>query len=209
MHTALWLEGAIADIFGCTSKDLSYLQLLCAAQDVPLDLLTEVRLSKLQEMCKNISAQIRSAGGMVYNSSRVSTIHQTQLTSKKSAPTTPPPSLGRRPSVPGPASSINKDYPVRVTADVPGRRRIVDCKYVVLAVPLYSLRKMEFLPAMPPQLAIPLSRRSEEHTSELQSLMRISYAVFCLKKKITQTTKLGLLIIKIKANICIDYSQIL
>src|SRR3546814_9785161 len=32
--------------------------------------------------------------------------------------------------------------------------------------------------------------RSEEHTSELQSLMRISYAVFCLKKKIkTQTNK--------------------
>src|SRR3546814_5347663 len=29
----------------------------------------------------------------------------------------------------------------------------------------------------------PISRRSEEHTSELQSLMRISYAVFCLKKK--------------------------
>src|SRR3546814_3495655 len=30
-------------------------------------------------------------------------------------------------------------------------------------------------------------RRSEEHTSELQSLMRISYAVFCLKKKIHLT----------------------
>src|SRR3546814_7553895 len=29
--------------------------------------------------------------------------------------------------------------------------------------------------------------RSEEHTSELQSLMRISYAVFCLKKKKTKT----------------------
>src|SRR3546814_9124770 len=29
--------------------------------------------------------------------------------------------------------------------------------------------------------------RSEEHTSELQSLMRISYAVFCLKKNITQS----------------------
>src|SRR3546814_6840111 len=29
--------------------------------------------------------------------------------------------------------------------------------------------------------------RSEEHTSELQSLMRISYAVFCLKKKTTTT----------------------
>src|SRR3546814_4996331 len=31
------------------------------------------------------------------------------------------------------------------------------------------------------------SGRSEEHTSELQSLMRISYAVFCLKKKKTDT----------------------
>src|SRR3546814_3455088 len=30
--------------------------------------------------------------------------------------------------------------------------------------------------------------RSEEHTSELQSLMRISYAVFCLKKKTIQTS---------------------
>src|SRR3546814_1886414 len=33
-----------------------------------------------------------------------------------------------------------------------------------------------------------ISDRSEEHTSELQSLMRISYAVFCLKKKNKQTT---------------------
>src|SRR3546814_7325153 len=32
-----------------------------------------------------------------------------------------------------------------------------------------------------------LNLRSEEHTSELQSLMRISYAVFCLKKKKTNT----------------------
>src|SRR3546814_7951264 len=32
--------------------------------------------------------------------------------------------------------------------------------------------------------------RSEEHTSELQSLMRISYAVFCLKKKNTQPTNM-------------------
>src|SRR3546814_2089244 len=31
------------------------------------------------------------------------------------------------------------------------------------------------------------ARRSEEHTSELQSLMRISYAVFCLKQKNTKT----------------------
>src|SRR3546814_5758630 len=34
-----------------------------------------------------------------------------------------------------------------------------------------------------------LLNRSEEHTSELQSLMRISYAVFCLKKKTTTHTK--------------------
>src|SRR3546814_4118132 len=38
-------------------------------------------------------------------------------------------------------------------------------------------------PAIPPQAGS--SKRSEEHTSELQSLMRISYAVFCLKKKHT------------------------
>src|SRR3546814_5453679 len=38
----------------------------------------------------------------------------------------------------------------------------------------------------PPRLRLapePFDPRSEEHTSELQSLMRISYAVFCLKKK--------------------------
>src|SRR3546814_2668179 len=39
------------------------------------------------------------------------------------------------------------------------------------------------------QLSIMETKRSEEHTSELQSLMRISYAVFCLTKKtINQTT---------------------
>src|SRR3546814_2608376 len=59
---------------------------------------------------------------------------------------------------------------------------------------------------LPDDLAHPLSRqqrpaaqlmigatgqglRSEEHTSELQSLMRISYAVFCLKKKKQQAAK--------------------
>src|SRR3546814_6239941 len=47
-----------------------------------------------------------------------------------------------------------------------------------------------------PRVGVPVDaatvgRRSEEHTSELQSLMRISYAVFCLKKKKQQkaTTK--------------------
>src|SRR3546814_4727027 len=53
-------------------------------------------------------------------------------------------------------------------------------------VPDAKLRPLlEVLPVAP--LSAPLRRlvewRSEEHTSELQSLMRISYAVFCLKKK--------------------------
>src|SRR3546814_7565137 len=39
----------------------------------------------------------------------------------------------------------------------------------------------KFRPAL--KLSTTFGTRSEEHTSELQSLMRISYAVFCLKKK--------------------------
>src|SRR3546814_4550993 len=38
-------------------------------------------------------------------------------------------------------------------------------------------------PRAEPGVAVPVEVRSEEHTSELQSLMRISYAVFCLKNK--------------------------
>src|SRR3546814_8219441 len=48
-------------------------------------------------------------------------------------------------------------------------------------------RAPAILPSVPGgsllSLQPPGRRRSEEHTSELQSLMRISYAVFCLKKK--------------------------
>src|SRR3546814_1817813 len=40
--------------------------------------------------------------------------------------------------------------------------------------------------ARPPLFGKVFNTRSEEHTSELQSLMRISYAVFCLKKKKTK-----------------------
>src|SRR3546814_8936477 len=50
------------------------------------------------------------------------------------------------------------------------------------------LRRLQRLIRMSPQKAVgmqprPTAGRSEEHTSELQSLMRISYAVFCLNKK--------------------------
>src|SRR3546814_5853553 len=51
---------------------------------------------------------------------------------------------------------------------------------------LAALRHAE--DAAPPQR--PQQGRSEEHTSELQSLMRISYAVFCLKKKKTSNTNM-------------------
>src|SRR3546814_17950444 len=51
------------------------------------------------------------------------------------------------------------------------------------------------VPATSRESFIPFSdglTRSEEHTSELQSLMRISYAVFCLKKKTTTTDILNI-----------------
>src|SRR3546814_10398755 len=40
----------------------------------------------------------------------------------------------------------------------------------------------------PSGVLVMISPRSEEHTSEIQSLIRISYAVFCLKKQNTNTT---------------------
>src|SRR3546814_12378728 len=46
-----------------------------------------------------------------------------------------------------------------------------------------TLVRPDFQNTMP----TPIRSRSEEHTSELQSLMRISYAVFCLKKKKQKT----------------------
>src|SRR3546814_9406465 len=53
----------------------------------------------------------------------------------------------------------------------------------------FSNTNCSFRPCLRKSMRVPSTsaRRSEEHTSELQSLMRISYAVFCLKKK--QTTQ--------------------
>src|SRR3546814_2802833 len=56
---------------------------------------------------------------------------------------------------------------------------------------LSTFRNIRFMSELIPQLTqqlfngLSLGTRSEEHTSELQSLMRISYAVFCLKQKKT------------------------
>src|SRR3546814_3900969 len=59
------------------------------------------------------------------------------------------------------------------------RQRCVLYRRIVMFNPNQRLHH-----ATPRALSLPTSSsRSEEHTSELQSLMRISYAVFCLKKK--------------------------
>src|SRR3546814_5218513 len=50
-----------------------------------------------------------------------------------------------------------------------------------------KLRNIQSLKAVSAARKRAPCHRSEEHTSELQSLMRISYAVFCLKKKIQKT----------------------
>src|SRR3546814_1997931 len=67
----------------------------------------------------------------------------------------------------------------RLSADVPTRRL-----HFSRASNAVLIRTSSPLPVLPETVSsgTPLIR-SEEHTSELQSLMRISYAVFCLKKK--------------------------
>src|SRR3546814_8844773 len=66
-----------------------------------------------------------------------------------------------------------------IVATMPGVLITVS-QQVAMQLPEVVLGRCNVLPGRKPQ-------RSEEHTSELQSLMRISYAVFCLKNK-KQTT---------------------
>src|SRR3546814_4258120 len=60
-----------------------------------------------------------------------------------------------------------------------GRRRYYRAEDVALAERIHHLLHVQGFTVEGARKAL----RSEEHTSELQSLMRISYAVFCLKKK--------------------------
>src|SRR3546814_7128228 len=60
--------------------------------------------------------------------------------------------------------------------------------YFLLGYRGRSARHTDWYASQPRSLPSDQSR-SEEHTSELQSLMRISYAVFCLKKKKKKTSK--------------------
>src|SRR3546814_1050783 len=50
-------------------------------------------------------------------------------------------------------------------------------------VTIFTMHLLRTIPNAGKYLELSIEGRSEEHTSELQSLMRISYAVFCLKKK--------------------------
>src|SRR3546814_5790629 len=68
---------------------------------------------------------------------------------------------GRRKGLSAEAAQL-KEHPLKIGSDCCGRKG--------------SVRKGQ-------SLFVHSRPRSEEHTSELQSLMRISYAVFCLKKK--------------------------
>src|SRR3546814_5283439 len=59
---------------------------------------------------------------------------------------------------------------------------IVDVQEAAASELIHAVRARDFQPFLLDGIT-GSGKRSEEHTSELQSLMRISYAVFCLKKK--------------------------
>src|SRR3546814_1691136 len=71
-------------------------------------------------------------------------------------------------------------------AKLKSAERKVEVGKVLAEVEPEDLIKFGLIPEFVGRLPV----RSEEHTSELQSRMRISYAVFCLKKKMTNTQKL-------------------
>src|SRR3546814_3720141 len=74
--------------------------------------------------------------------------------------------------------------PVQFLSHQPDRRSAGRCAFVGRGSPAAALSGYRGHPVSgSPHHPHRYSGRSEEHTSELQSLMRISYAVFCLKKK--------------------------
>src|SRR3546814_2348877 len=74
------------------------------------------------------------------------------------------------------AASVNNNAPSKT------RAQVVAELHQAQAQGLISQNKFDY-PVSLPASQHKTRQRSEEHTSELQSLMRISYAVFCLKKK--------------------------
>src|SRR3546814_4930258 len=80
----------------------------------------------------------------------------------------------------------------------PGSAPCASCRWILVVVPGLRLEQRpdrgraaergQFVACNPAQVFI-VSHRSAEHTSELQSLMRITYAVFCLTYKIDKQTQ--------------------
>src|SRR3546814_17414463 len=96
---------------------------------------------------------------------------------------------------------LTHSFPTRRSSDLAGRARAA-CFFPPVFSPPAAFPPTSSAPAflrpVPacvlrcqacPRATFISSGRSEEHTSELQSLMRISYAVFCLKKKKFNNTK--------------------
>src|SRR3546814_10746761 len=102
--------------------------------------------------------------------------------------------------IPRPPRSTPTDTLLPYTTLVPSTARYNPLGYIDRTDPdqvVIELQKIATMLFVPPERGEPFwtdsartaSWRSEEHTSELQSLMRISYAVFCLKKKKTRIQK--------------------
>src|SRR3546814_8775437 len=95
-----------------------------------------------------------------------------------------------RPTPESPRSNTRVPYPQLFRATDVGAQR---CEARQLLPWFSAPRRSRFPPQWrrpppTPPTRPPVPSRSEEHTSELQSLMRISYAVFCLKKKTHRQT---------------------
>src|SRR3546814_3543035 len=80
------------------------------------------------------------------------------------------------------AEAVVHQLPVALRADDKQRRQLA-LRDARRKLDIDLLAVIERAQRLPRRIAAADRVRSEEHTSELQSLMRISYAVFCLKKK--------------------------
>src|SRR3546814_1915066 len=74
-------------------------------------------------------------------------------------------------------NSMKDSDPLALIGFLADRLNVFKLAYLhVMRADFFGVQKADVMP-------VAREKRSEEHTSELQSLMRISYAVFCLKKK--------------------------
>src|SRR3546814_7470378 len=98
-----------------------------------------------------------------------------------------------RPAYAPPAlQAVTRDFVFTVAADLSADTLVRAIKgadkQAITSARLFDLFERDDVRSMAVEVTLQPGdkSRSEEHTSELQSLMRISYAVFCLKKKIEQ-----------------------